>query len=142
MSGPWVARLSCADFAFPLLPHEQALDLIAMLGLEGADIGLFQDRSHIQPSAELKAPGRAAGRLRKKLADRDLALADVFLIPATNFADLAPNHPEAGVRRRGREQLRRLLEYTRESGGRHLTALPGIHFPGEPETASWERAKE
>src|SRR5437870_8238122 len=35
-------RLACADFTFPLLPHERALDLIAMLDFDGADIGLFE----------------------------------------------------------------------------------------------------
>ena len=32
--------LTCADFTFPLLSHENSLDLIAMLGFEGGDIGL------------------------------------------------------------------------------------------------------
>ena len=31
--------LACADFTFPLLTHEHSLDLIAMLGFEGVDIG-------------------------------------------------------------------------------------------------------
>ncbi len=35
-------RLACADFTFPLLPHDKSLDLIAMLGFEGVDIGLFR----------------------------------------------------------------------------------------------------
>ena len=34
-------KLACADFAFPLLTHEQSLRLISMLGFEGVDIGLF-----------------------------------------------------------------------------------------------------
>ncbi len=40
-------KLACADFTFPLLPHANALDLIAMLGIKGVDIGLFEDRSHL-----------------------------------------------------------------------------------------------
>ena len=47
-------KLSCADFTFPLLPHDDALDLIAKLGVEGVDIGLFEGRSHIQPSGVIK----------------------------------------------------------------------------------------
>ena len=35
-------KLACADFTFPLLPHDRVLDLIAMLGFEGVDIGLFE----------------------------------------------------------------------------------------------------
>src|SRR5580692_190961 len=43
-------KLACADFAFPLLPHDNSLDLIAMLGFEGVDMGLFEGRSHLWPS--------------------------------------------------------------------------------------------
>ena len=28
-------KLACADFTFPLLPHDHVLDLIAMLKLKG-----------------------------------------------------------------------------------------------------------
>ena len=38
-------KLACADFTFPLLPHDQALALIAMLEFDGVDIGLFEERS-------------------------------------------------------------------------------------------------
>ena len=39
-------KLACADFSFPLLKHDQSLQLIAMLGIKGVDIGLFENRSH------------------------------------------------------------------------------------------------
>ena len=57
-------KLACADFTFPILPHEQVLALISMLGLKGVDIGLFEDRSHLQPSTEfenVQRSGRALG---------------------------------------------------------------------------------
>ena len=47
-------RFACADFAFPLLTHDQALKLIAMLGFDGVDIGLFEERSHLWPSREFQ----------------------------------------------------------------------------------------
>src|SRR4051794_26852684 len=34
-------KLACADFTFPLLSHDHALDLIAILNFQGVDIGLF-----------------------------------------------------------------------------------------------------
>ena len=70
--------LAAADFTFPLLPHDQALDLISMLGFEGVDIGLFEGRSHLQPSAQFRHLHKNARVLRRKLADRGLRLADVF----------------------------------------------------------------
>ena len=42
-------KLACADFTWPLLPHEDVLRLIRSLGLDGLDLGLFAERSHIRP---------------------------------------------------------------------------------------------
>src|SRR5438093_178728 len=63
-------KLACADFTFPLLPHERALDLIAMLDFDGVDIGLFEGRSHLWPSREFKAAEKSGARLGKELAWR------------------------------------------------------------------------
>jgi len=135
-------KLACADFTFPLLPHEQSLDLIAMLDFNGVDIGLFENRGHLWPSRELKNVAKSARALKKKLDDRGLKLADMFLIPATDFATLAPNHPDAAARRKARAQFERLVEYTARCGGRHVSALPGIHWKGESRETSVARGSE
>ncbi|MEP0843201.1 MAG: hypothetical protein HRF43_10895, partial [Phycisphaerae bacterium] len=46
--------LACADFTFPLLDHDRALDLIALLEFDGVDVGLFEGRSHLWPSREFR----------------------------------------------------------------------------------------
>ena len=69
-------RLACADFAFPLLPHDNVLDLIAALRFEGVDIGLFEGRSHLWPSREFAQLAKSARLLGRKLADRGLQAAD------------------------------------------------------------------
>ena len=129
-------KLACADFTFPLLPHDQSLDLIAMLGFEGVDIGLFEGRSHLWPSRVFADLERSARELAGKLGDRGLALADVFLQTAPDFVSIAPNHPDAAVRRRARDWFSRTVEFALECGCRHVTALPGVHFEGVPESES------
>jgi sugar phosphate isomerase/epimerase len=132
-------KLSCADFSFPLLSHDQSLDVIAMLGILGVDVGLFSGRSHLHPEIELKQVSRRAKALAQKLAERGLDLADVFLIPGTSFAENAPNHPDAAVRAAAREQFRRAIEYVVLAGGKHLTALPGVFWPGELRSVAMQR---
>ena len=78
-------KLACADFTFPLLSHDRVLDLIAALDLDGVGIGLFQDRSHLQPAGEFKNVSRSAKRLAKKVSDRGLKVADVYLQMALDF---------------------------------------------------------
>jgi len=131
--------LACADFTFPLLPHAQVLDLIAMLEFDGVDIGLFEGRSHLWPSKALAAPSRAGKELRRQLSERGLRCADVFLQMAPSFVPYAINHPQAARRRRARDWFLKTLEYATAGGARHVTTLPGVLFEDEPSADSWKR---
>jgi sugar phosphate isomerase/epimerase len=135
-------RLACADFTFPLLPHDQSLQLIAMLGFEGVDIGLFEGRSHLWPSREFADLERSAGALRRKAADRGLQVADVFLQLAPDFRPCAINHPEAARRREARDAFLRTLDYAAGCDCRHVTILPGVHLEDETAEASFGRSVE
>jgi len=132
-------KLACADFTFPLLPHERALDLIAMLDFDGADIGLFEGRSHLWPSRELKTPAKSGARLGRTLAQCGLRCADVFLQMAPTFVPYAINHPMLSRRRRARDWFERTLDYATAAGAKHVTTLPGVNFETEKRADSWQR---
>jgi len=134
--------LSCADFSFPLLLHEAALNLISVLGLRGIDIGLFAGRSHLRPETELRQPKKNGERLRRRLAKYGLAAADIFLQVHENFRDFAINHPEPSRRNFAREQFVRALDYAAAAGSKHLTILPGVSFKNESRRASLARAAD
>jgi sugar phosphate isomerase/epimerase len=132
-------KLACADFAFPLLPHDNVLDLIAMLRFDGVDVGLFEDRSHLWPSREFVNVSRSARQLGRKLADRGLRAADVFLQAAPDFVPYAINHPQPARRRKVRGWFLKTLDYAAGCGAGHVTLLPGVYFDDEPRAASWAR---
>ena len=133
---------ACADFTFPLLPHDQALHLIAMLGFDGVDIGLFEERSHLWPSREFADVEASARRLKQKLDDQRLKAADVFLQLAEDFAPYAINQPEAARRQKTRDWFLQTLDYAAACGCEHVTTLPGVHFETESYEASFGRAAE
>jgi sugar phosphate isomerase/epimerase len=135
-------KLACADFAFPLLPHDQSLGLIAMLGFEGVDIGLFEERSHRWPSRDLENVNRSAGELKRKATDLGLQVADVFLQMAADFRPFAINHPELSRRRKARNWFVRTLGYSEACGCKHVTILPGVEFADEPREESLARAAD
>jgi sugar phosphate isomerase/epimerase len=135
-------RLSCADFTFPLLKHEQSLDLISSLEFEGVDIGLFEQRGHLWPSREFRNLPKHASALKRKLDDRGLKLADLFLQTAPEFESLAPNHPDKKIRARARDIFLRAVEYAARCGGKHLTALPGTRWKHESLTTSLSRCAD
>jgi sugar phosphate isomerase/epimerase len=132
-------KLACADFSFPLLSHDKSLDLIALLEFDSVDIGLFEARSHLWPSRVFADLAGSARQLARKLKERGLELADVFLQTAPDFESLAPNHPDPSRRKQAREWFSRTIEFTIESGGRHVSALPGIPFDSESPEASLAR---
>ena len=121
-------KLACADFTFPLLAHDKVIKLIAMLGFDGVDIGLFEERSHLWPSREFADIGRSAGDLKQKLGAAGLRPADIFLQMDPDFTPFAINHPEADRREKARDWFLRTLEYADACGCRHVTTLPGVRF--------------
>lgn len=134
-------KLAGADFTFPLLSHDDSLRLIAMLGLTGVDVGLFEDRSHLYPSRVLANPAASAADLVSRVTDKGLSIADIFLQTA-GFDVMTVNHPDAGQRRGSRDLFERTLAFTQRCGAGHLTILPGIEFPGEAAETSLARATE
>ena len=133
--------LACADFTFPLLSHEHSLDLIANLGFDGVDIGLFEGRSHCHPSREF-TEAAAGETLRQKVESRGLRVADVYLQMDPDFTTYAVNHPQAARRERARDWFLRTLDYANASGSPHVTALPGVLFDEEPAADSLQRCHD
>ncbi len=131
---------ACADFTFPLLTHDQSLKLIAMLGFEGVDIGLFEERSHLWPSREFQDVGASARQLKGRLDDQGLQAADIYLQMDTDFRPYAVNHPEASRRQKSRDWFLKTLDYAAECHCQHMTTLPGVHFAEESYNDSFARA--
>jgi sugar phosphate isomerase/epimerase len=124
-----------------LLSHAEALKLIAMLGFEGVDLGIFQDRSHVQPSHILGRLPQAAKELSSLVEDSGLNIADIFY-QASAFTDVAANHPDDAERAKGRELFQRMLEFALRCNAAHMTALPGVEWEGVPHDTSLRRSAD
>ena len=132
-------KLACADYTFPLLPHDDVLTLIAMLGIRDVDIGLFEHRSHLQPSDQFKNVTRSAIALKKRLDARGLTVGDVFLQVDDDGRSYAINQPNASRRRKARDWFERTLEYTAACGAKHVTISPGVFFKEQGRAESLAR---
>ena len=87
-------KLACADFTWPLLSHERALEVIRLLDIEGLDLGIFGNRSHVRPEIVRDDIPMWAGILKERIAGAGLELADFFFQPWTDFTVLTVNHPD------------------------------------------------
>jgi sugar phosphate isomerase/epimerase len=132
--------LACADFSFLSLNHDVALDVIAGLGFDGADVSLMLGYTHLPVQQVLQAPEQWGRRVESMLKSRGLATADVNFLPGGDFNKLAVNHPDPEERASAAELFRRALLFASAAGSRHMTMLPGLSWPGEPAGESFQRS--
>jgi sugar phosphate isomerase/epimerase len=136
-------RLACADDSFRLLrPHRAALELVAALGVEGVDLFLAGNRSIVRPEDIRDDLAGAAARISRDLQDVGLTVSDLFVIPWTDLETMAPNNPDPEQREASRALFLDMLELATRVRAPGMTALPGIHWPGESYEDSLERACE
>jgi sugar phosphate isomerase/epimerase len=133
-------RLSCADYAFPLLRHDDALQLIARLGFRLVDLGLFAGRTHLRPEVVLDSPAQWVDVALERLSKAGLGIADVFGTPSESASELAINHPDGARREQAVAFVERLTAFARSIGAGHVTVLPGVAFPGESRGAGLARS--
>ena len=119
---------ACADFTFPILTHDKALMLIAMMDFKKVDIGIFKDRSHIQPADQFDLPEKRGAALKAKAEGFGLEVDDIFLQSSLDFKEFAINHPDSTIRAGQREMFCRAIDYTKAAGAAHFTGLPGVDF--------------
>lgn len=134
--------LACADFSFPLLPHEVALDLISGLGFEGVDVSLILSNSHLPVEQVLAKPSEWGRKLRARVNQRCLAIADINFTPGRDFKERSLNHPRVEVREESGEWFRRALQFAVGCDANHMTLLPGVHWEGEQRESSLQRSAE
>ncbi|HEY5392077.1 MAG TPA: sugar phosphate isomerase/epimerase [Hanamia sp.] len=135
-------KYSCADFTFPLLPHNKALQLIKLLGIDAVDLGIFENRSHHYPSHIAKDPIGKGKQLAHEISMIGLEAADVFLQTGADPPIAAANSPDKSILANNRELFLQTLEFTNILGCRHITGLPGVIHKGEKFQDDWKRACE
>jgi sugar phosphate isomerase/epimerase len=127
-------KLACADFSWPLLPHDRVFTLIRLLDIEGVDLSLFGNRSHVRPETVRSDIPMWSGILKERIERSGLELSDFFFQPWTDFETMAPNHPDPKQQDDAAALFHDMVEMARRMGAPGITMLPGIRFGDE----SWE----
>lgn len=133
-------KLACADDTFRLLEHEQIVELIRLLGLDGIDLCLMEARSSLRLEDVRADVAGCAGRVEERVRGRGLDIADVFVIPWTDFRTMAPNHPDPVERAASAALFEDVLEFASRLGSPGITILPGIDWENETPEESLGRA--
>ena len=133
-------RLACADDTFRLLDHEHIVELIRLLGLDGVDLCLMERRSSLRLDEVRADVAGWAGRLDERVRRNGLDIADVFVIPWTDFRTMAPNHPDPAERAASAALFEDMLELAVRLRSPGITILPGIEWENESPEESFGRA--
>lgn len=129
-------HLSCAEYAFPLLPPAHRFALLRLLGFEYVDIGLFERSYGFMPSQLLADPMTFLNRLQQDLRSAGLSVSDMFLQTGVDPAVSSANDESSLVRDRNRKTFLLTLELCSAVGCTHVTGLPGVWHEGmEPAKA-------
>jgi sugar phosphate isomerase/epimerase len=134
-------ELSCTDFTFHSLPHERALELIAMLELSYCDLLFFPGGRHVQVPELLADPVQAANEVARRVDAAGLGVADILGLFG-GYRELSPNDPDPETRAQSREAFERLLEFAAGVGTHGVTIIPGMDWPGESHESALGRAGE
>lgn len=124
-------RLSCNDYAWPILGHPTVLAIIQDLGFEGVDIGLFAEATHVKLSSVLAAPERRATELTADVERAGLRVADVFLTSSMEIDRLTPTSRTADDVDDLRAIFRSTVAFAAEVDAPGITLLPGVVAEGQ-----------
>ena len=123
---PMSIQLSCNDYAWPTLSHDVVMAIIADLGFDGIDVGLFADATHVTVSSVRQDPRRRAESVRRSAEGHGLAVADVFLTASMDLARLSPTSRNAGDQAELQEIFAATVEFAAATGASGITLLPGV----------------
>lgn len=132
-------ELSCTDFTFHALPHEQALGLIAQLEIAHADLLFFPGCRHVQAEEVRTDPSATAAKISARVSGAGLQVADVLGLFG-GYRELSPNDPSETARAQSREAFERLLEFAHGVGAHGVTIIPGMDWPNESHESALARA--
>ncbi len=124
-------RLSCNDYAWPVVSHRTALSIIRDLGFVGVDIGLFADATHVTLSSVLPDPARRADEVTAEVAAAGLQVADVFLTSSLELGRLTPTSRVHGDQAELRRIFAATVDFAARMGAPGVTLLPGVIGEGQ-----------
>ena len=133
-------KISCADYTWPRLRHDQALSTIRSIGVRAVDVALFARGSHLDVEVIAEDPLYWAGRIQERVERHGLVIADVFLTPGPNLETLSPTNPLTSDIQSSRRMFRQTAEFARKVGSPGITLLPGIVHQGDRPQQAFDRA--
>ena len=131
-------ELTCTSFSFPLLPFEDALKAIALIGIPNVDVGAHEGDSHIQTSDVEADPLAVARRINRATGAAGLGVSDFFATLGAGFRSRPVNTRDAAEREANFRRFRAIVACSKAIGAKGITLLPGVVWDEVGADASFE----
>jgi len=116
--------------------------IVADLGFEGIDIGVFHEASHVTLSSVRNDPARRGSEIAAAAHRNNLTVADVFLTASPDLSRLSPTSHHSGDQLELQDLFGDVLTFAQRSGCSGVTLLPGVIDPGVDPDHAIELAAE
>lgn len=119
--------LTCTSFSFPRLAFEKSLQVIALLGIEAADLCAHMGNPNDLHGSEIEADTDGQiERVKRAVGAAGLAIADLYPTFGVGFRDRAVNTPDPATRAANRRTFAALVRLSKAVGCPGITILPGV----------------
>lgn len=121
--------LSCTSFSFPMLSLAQALQVIAILDLDGVDLCIASGARDVRAEAVISDATGLGRKHRQICQDFGLEVYDVFAHIGSSVSDRPINIADPSTIVENRVILSHYFEYAQAAGSPGVTISPGLLDP-------------
>ena len=119
-------KLTLTSWSFPKCTLEEAAGIARALGFEAMDIGAYPG-GHLNREAMLKGHASEIERVKSL----GLAVSNIYFTFGVGIAERALNMPDKKIRRKNRDDFKRVVEFCNAIGCTSIMLLPGILHAGQ-----------
>lgn len=113
-------KFTCTSWSWPLLPFDDVVRIMSVLGFRAIDVGAFAGLAHFEPAQLAQCPKQMADQVSTIGRHHRVVFSDLFVAFGPDLADHCVNFPDRSVTDANLKTFRKISEFC------HVAAIPGI----------------
>lgn len=131
-------KFTCTSWSWSLLPFEDVVRVMSILGFRAIDVGGFTGWAHYDAN-DLAAQPEGMAKTLKDISQRhNVQLTDLILTFGGDLNEHCVNDPDQKVRAKNVETFKRLGDFCNQAGIPGMTLLPGVEHPAVGRSGSFD----
>lgn len=119
-------KATCTSWSWSLLPFEEVVRIMSLLGFQAIDVGAFAGWAHYEPSELARHPRKMAQEITEISRRYAMDLTDLIVTFGPGLVENCVNFPKQAVRDANLETFKGLAEFCQLAGIPGITLCPGV----------------